>query len=205
MFLVKIDGTQMNMALTRPADGLPRRVFTVDDVRRMVDAGVLGEDERFELVEGDLVMMSAKGYAHELIKSALNIALARSLPGGMTMGVEMTLQFDDNTILEPDLAVFRRRSLIKSGANFSHVSSGELLLAIEVAASSLAYDRGLKARLYARHRVQEFWVVDANERITWMHTGPTSASWSSIVKRGPDETLTTPTLPSFAIKLSEIE
>jgi Uma2 family endonuclease len=201
----KIDGAPMNIALPRAADGLPRRAFTVEDIRRMVEAGVLGEDERFELVEGDLVMMSAKGYAHELIKSALSIALARSLPDGMTMGVEMTLQFDDNTILEPDLVAFRRSSLIKSGANFSHVSSGELSLAIEVAASSLTYDRGLKARLYARHRVQEFWVVDANERITWMHTGPTGDGWSSIVKRGPDEMLTTPALPNFSIKLSEID
>jgi Uma2 family endonuclease len=195
----------MNMALTHPADGLPRRAFTVDDIQRMVDAGVLGEKERFELVEGDLVMMSAKGYAHEIIKNALTVAIARSLPGGMTMGAVMTLQFNDVTILEPDLAVFKRSSLVKSDANFSHVATGELLLAIEVAASSLAYDRGPKARLYARHRVQEFWVVDANERITWIHTGPTDDGWSSIVERGPNETLTTPTLPNFKIKLGGID
>ena len=79
------------------------------------------------------------------------------------------------------------------------------MLAIEVAASSLAYDRGPKARLYARHRVQEFWVVDANERITWIHTGPTDDGWSSIVERGPNETLTTPTLPNFKIKLGGID
>jgi Uma2 family endonuclease len=195
----------MNVAFAHASDGLTRRAFTVDDVRRMVDAGVLGEDERFELVEGDIVMMSAKGFAHELIKSALNIAIARSLPAGMTMGVEMTLQFDDNTILEPDLAVFKRSSLTKSDASFSHVSPGELLLAIEVAASSLAYDRGLKASLYARHRIQEFWVTDAQQRVTWIQTGPGENGWSSIVKRDPNETLTTPTLPDFAIKLSDID
>jgi Uma2 family endonuclease len=121
------------------------------------------------------------------------------------MGVEMTIQFSDNTILEPDLAVFRRSSLIKSDANFSHVPPGELLLAIEVAASSLGYDRGLKARLYARHRVREFWVIDANGRTTWVHTGSSDQGWSSIVERGPSETLTTPALPSFAIELAEID
>jgi Uma2 family endonuclease len=195
----------MNIELTHPAEPLTRRAFTVDDIRRMVDAGVLRQDERFELVEGALVMMSAKGYAHELIKSALAIALARSLPDGMTMGVEITLQFDDNTMLESDLAVFKRSSLNKSEASFSRVSSGELLLAVEVAASSLSYDRGLKSHLYARHGVQEFWVVDANERVTWMHAGPSADGWSSIVKRSRDETLTTPALPSFAIKLGEID
>jgi Uma2 family endonuclease len=200
-----MDGVQMNIALTRAADGLPRRAFTVEDVRRMMEAGVIGEDERFELVEGDFVMMAAKGYAHELIKSALAIALARSLPDGMTMGVEMTIQFNDNTILEPDLAVFERKSLIKSDANFSHISSGGLLLAIEVAASSLTYDRGLKARVYARHRVHEFWVVDANQRVTWIHTRPSENGWSSVVERKPNESLTTPTLPNFTIKLSDID
>jgi Uma2 family endonuclease len=195
----------MNIALTRAADGLPRRAFTADDIRRMVEAGVLGEDERFELVEGDFVMMSAKGYAHELIKRALNIAIVRALPDDLTMGPETTLQFADNTLLEPDLAVFRRGGLIKSAASFSQISPGDLLLAIEVAASSLAYDKGLKARLYARHRVQEFWVVDANERVTWIHTGPSGDGWGSIVERGPKETLTTTALPSFSIRLAEIE
>jgi Uma2 family endonuclease len=171
----------------------------------MVDAGVLGEDERFELVEGDLVMMSAKGYAHELIKGAVIIAIARSLPDGMTMGAETTIQLNDNTILEPDLAVFKRSSLIRSDANLSHVLPGELLLAIEVAASSLAYDRGLKALLYAHHRVRELWVIDANERITWVHNGPTEDGWSSVVERGPNDTLTTPTLPGFSIGLAGIE
>jgi len=170
----------------------------------MIDTGVLNEDERIELVEGDLVMMSAKGYAHDYIKNALNLAIARALPDALSMGVEMTVQFSQDMILEPDIAVFAREALIKSTANFSQIRSGGLLLAIEVAASSLAYDKGLKACLYARHRVQEFWVIDANERITWVHTGPRGDSWSSIVERGPQETLSTPALTAFSIRLADI-
>jgi Uma2 family endonuclease len=123
----------------------------------------------------------------------------------MTMGTEMTIQFADSTLLEPDLAVFMRSALIKSDASFSQITPGNLLLAIEVAASSLAYDKGLKARLYARHRVQEFWVVDANERITWIHTGPSGDGWASIAERGPNEVLRTSALPGFAMQLSAIE
>jgi Uma2 family endonuclease len=195
----------MNIAVARAADGLPRRAFTVDDIRRMVEAGVLGEDERFELIEGEIVVMSAKGYAHDYIKNALNVAIVRALPDNLMMGVEMTVQFADDTILEPDIVVFARNLLIKSDANFSRISPGGILLAIEVAASSLAYDKGLKARLYARHRVQEFWVVDANERITWIHTGPSGDGWASMVERGPNEALTTTALPDFSIRLGEIE
>jgi Uma2 family endonuclease len=195
----------MNIAVGRAADGLPRRAFTVDDIHRMIEAGIVTEDERFELIEGDLVMMSAKGYAHELIKGALNIAIARALPDDLRLGVEMTIQLAHTTLLEPDLAVFSRPALMKSAANFSQIAPGELLLAIEVAASSIAYDKGLKARLYARHAVREFWVIDANERITWIHTGPSGDGWSSIAERGPTEVLTTPALPSFSIKLGDTD
>lgn len=92
----------MNVAWTRAADGLARRAFSVGDIRRMIDTGVLNEDERIELVEGDLVMMSAKGYAHDYIKNALNLAIARALPDALSMGVEMTVQFSQDMILEPD-------------------------------------------------------------------------------------------------------
>jgi Uma2 family endonuclease len=192
----------MNIALTRAADGLPRRAFTVEDIRRMVEAGVIGEKERVELVEGDLVMMAAKGYAHEMVKNALTAALVTAAPRDVY--VEATIQFAENTLLEPDLAVIPRPHVIKSDAGFVAVDRGGCLLVIEVAASSLSYDRGLKAKLYAGFGVREFWVVDANERITWIHTGPSENGWSSIVERGPNETLTTPALPGFAITLAEI-
>ena len=78
-------------------------------------------------------------------------------------------------------------------------------LAIEVAWSSLVYDRRLKARLYARHRVEEYWVVDANERTTFVHTGPGEDGWGAIVERGANETLTTPALPGFAVVLANVE
>jgi hypothetical protein len=63
----------MNVAITRAAEGFPRRAFTVDDIRRMIDAQIIGEDEKFELIEGEIVMMASKGIAHEGIKSALNV------------------------------------------------------------------------------------------------------------------------------------
>ena len=69
----------MNVAATTAAEGFPRRAFTVDDIARMIDAGIIGEDEKFELIEGEIVMSAAKGFAHERIKSALTIAVVRAL------------------------------------------------------------------------------------------------------------------------------
>jgi Uma2 family endonuclease len=195
----------MNVAATTAAEGFPRRAFTVEDISRMIDAGIIHEDEKFELVEGEIVMMAAKGIAHERIKSALNIAVVRALPDHLTMGVEVTLRLTNTIMLEPDIAVFPKELFKKSSAGFAQLDPGEAYLVIEVAVSSLAYDKGLKARLYARHCVREFWVIDANEGITWVHTGPSGDEWSSVVKRGPQDMLTTPALPGFSIRLGEID
>jgi Uma2 family endonuclease len=195
----------MNVAVTTAAEGFPRRAFTVEDISRMIEAGVIREDEKFELIEGEIVMMVAKGIVHERIRSALLIAVARALPDDMTVGVEATLQLTSTIMLEPDIAVFSKELFKKSSAGFAQLDPGEAYLVIEVAASSLAYDKGLKARLYARHRVREFWVVDANELVTWVHTGPSGDGWSSVVKCGPQDALTTSALPGFSIKLGEID
>jgi Uma2 family endonuclease len=195
----------MNVAVTTAAEGFPRRAFTVDDISRMIDAGIISEDERFELIEGEIVMMASKGIAHERIKSALVIAVVRALPDHLTLGVESTLRLSDTILLEPDIAVFPKALFKKSSSGFAQLGPGEASLVIEVAVSSLAYDKGLKARLYARHRVQEFWVIDANERTTWVHTGSSGDGWSSVVKRGPDDALTPAALPGLSIRLGEID
>ena len=194
----------MNVAVTKAAEGFPRRAFTVEDISRMIEAGVIREDEKFELIEGEIVMMAAKSLMHERIKSALIVAVSRALPDDAAVGVEATLRLTDTIMLEPDIAIFPKE-LFKRSTTFAQLDPGEAHLIIEVAASSLAYDKGLKARLYARHRVREFWVIDANARTTWVHTGPSGDGWSSIAERGPQDALTTPTLPGFSIRLGEID
>ena len=89
----------MNVAVTTAAEGFPRRAFTVEDIGRMMEAGVIRDDERFELVEGEIVMMAAKGIAHERIKSALTVAISRALPDDLTIAVEATLRLSDTIML----------------------------------------------------------------------------------------------------------
>jgi Uma2 family endonuclease len=195
----------MNIALTNIAEDDPfRRPFAVADISRMIDAGILTEDERIELVRGDLIVMASKKYAHELIKSAIIRALVPAAPRDVHIGVEMTIEFSDDTLLEPDLVVFPVSCLRESDFEFARLNHGECLLVIEVAASSLRYDKNTKAPLYAAFGVHEYWVIDAHERITWIHTGPSADGWSSVVKRGPSETLTTSAVPGFAIRLDQI-
>ena len=194
----------MSVAATRAADDLPRRAFTVDDIHRMMKAGIFDENERFELIEGDLVMMSPQHIAHERIKNVLNMALSRVAPADVFVGVETSIQLARNVLVQPDITVISQSVYHADPKTFARPRPQDILLLIEVASSIIGYDRRVKARLYARHGIREFWVIDASERITWIHTGPTGETWSSIVERTPNEALTTPALPSFSIRLSEI-
>jgi Uma2 family endonuclease len=194
----------MNVAVTRAAEGFPRRAFTVEDIRRMIDAGVIREDERFELIEGEIVMMAAKSIAHDRVKNALIVAFAKAVPDRLFVGVENTLQLAENILVEPDIAIIARSVYDADPKSFARPRPEDVLLLVEIAVSSLNYDRDMKARLYARHGIREFWVIDANERITWVHTGPSGEGWSSVSERGPSDTLTTSALPGLAIQLHQI-
>jgi Uma2 family endonuclease len=124
------------------------------------------------------------------------------LPTTSILTAEASLQLADDVLVVPDLAVLSRVAFKPGAESFTRPS--EVQLAIEIAVSSLSYDRGLKARLYARHQVREFWVIDAMERTAWVHTGPSGDAWASVVERGPKDAMTTPLLPGFSIRLGEI-
>jgi Uma2 family endonuclease len=194
----------MNIAVKYPAPGLPpRRAFNVEDIRRMIEGGVLQEGENIELVEGEIVVMAAKGYAHEMVRMAF-IKAVDPARADADIGLEMTIQFSTDILLEPDIAVFPLGRLRRSEAGFVTINEGDCSLIIEISVSSLSYDKGRKAALYARLGVREFWVVDVSERRTFVHTSPSGDGWSSIVVRGPDDVLTSPALQGFSFKLSDI-
>jgi Uma2 family endonuclease len=188
----------MTTSVTRAAEGFDRRAFTVQEVLRMQEAGIISEDENFELIEGEIVPMQAKTHVHELIKSALNLGLARALPENLWLGVESTMYLSRNTFVEPDLVVYPR------GIKLEDVKGTDILLAIEVALTSLSYDRGPKAQIYSRYGVRELWVIDASRRRTHIHTGPRDGVWESIVERGPEDPLSCAAIPGFSLKLGPI-
>jgi Uma2 family endonuclease len=195
----------MNAATTKAAEGFSRRAFNVDDISRMIEAGILREDEKFELIEGDIVMVSPKPIAHELIKNTLGMAFVRLAPDTVVAAIATTLQLSDYILVDPDIAIFANRVFKAAGANyFAQPSPPDIDLVVEIAATSLAFDRSVKARLYARFGIREFWLIDAYERITWVYTCPNDDEWSSIIEHGPHDVLTTPALPGFSIRLGDI-
>lgn len=188
----------MPSLVTRAAEGLDRRLFTVDEILRMQEAGIISEDENFELVEGEIVPMQAKSHFHELVKSTLTLKLARALPDHLWLGIESSIYLSERTFLEPDLSIYPR------GMKLESVKGTDVMLAIEVSASTLAYDRGLKAKLYARYGVQELWVIDVATRRTHIHKSPANAVWESLVTREPEDMLAFTAIPGFSIRLCDV-
>jgi hypothetical protein len=161
----------MGANVTRAAEGFDCRAFTVAEILRMQDAGVISEDENFELIEGEIVPMQAKAHVHELLRSALTMGVVRALPDNLWMGVEATIYLSPNTFVASDLVVYPK------GIKLEEMKGSDILLAIEVALTSRPYNRGLKAHLYERHRFREFWVVDAARRVTFVHREREGEVW----------------------------
>lgn len=190
----------MNIFATRAAEGLPRRSFTVAEIRRMVEAGIIAEDENFELIEGEVVPKFSKGNQHEVVKAALSCIFARYARRDLRLAISTSLYLDERTFVEPDLCLYPKRILPED------VQGKDVLLAVEVAASSMAYDRGLKARIYARHGVRELWVVDAATRETWVHREPSpDGQWGSIERIAAQAPLAPATLPDIAVRMADLD
>ena len=189
----------MNIRVTHAADGLERRAFTVRDVLRMVEAGVLGRDERFELIGGEIVPMSPKGIRHEVLKQWLMERLVRGLPDHLQTIPETTFYLSDDTFIEPDFVVYPRHS------GLQNLSPQTCLLAIEVADSSLAYDLGRKARIYAEFGIGELWVFDVNDKRVTVHRAPSEGRYQSVETDAFKAVLEAHRVKRFALDLGEYD
>ena len=183
---------------TQAAEGLPRRRFSVGEIEAMVRAGVIDEDERFELIGGEVVPMSPKGARHEWIKIELNRFFQRVAPEHLTIAPETTLRLDAATYLEPDFCVFRR------DLDLTNLDGPAVLLAIEVADFSLAYDRGRKIGVYAAFGVREVWVIDAKRATTWLHRRLGAEGYGEISEAATSELLTPVLADELAVRLSDL-
>lgn len=177
---------------------MPRRRFTVADVEAMVAAGLLDEDERVELIGGELVPMSPKGNHHEILKTRLMIEWARRLPGGVLFTPETTFRLSEDTYLEPDFTFYEAATGLRG------LNGGTALLVVEIADSSFAYDTGRKAALYASFGIRELWVIHAVRLETRIHREPGADGYRDIADLPATERLTPLLLSNLAIRLADL-
>jgi Uma2 family endonuclease len=187
-------------APTALAEGLPRRRFSVADVVRMVEVGLIGEDERLEILDGEIVPMSPKGSRHETIKGAINELWGQRCPREFRFIPETGLYLSEMTYLEPDFVVFPRSVAIPE------LKGPDVLLAVEVADASLDYDLKRKPHIYAAYGVRELWVIDVRRRVVHVHGALSSGVYGSVVMREAAERLSPAHAPEeLAVSFEELE
>ena len=190
--------TPPQRAPTQTADGLPRWRWTSAEIERMAAEGYFRDDERLELLGGEIVPMSPKGRRHEIIRIALTNKLIRMLPEDVTVAPEAQFNLSSDTYTVPDLLVFM--DSIKA----PDLRGGDALLVIEIADTSLAYDLTTKAALYASHGVREYWVINAATLVTRVHRQLSGDSYVSTAEIDPGNQLVASLVPSLAISLGTI-
>ena len=184
---------------TTAAEGLPRRRFTVAEIEAMTAAGILDEDERIELIGGEIVPMLAKGNRHEMLKSALTLYWARRLPDDLVFVTETTFRLMTDTYLEPDFVFYPKSSGIPG------LSAATARLVVEIADASLGYDLGRKAALYASFGIAELWVVDAVRLDTHVHRQPSAGGYGVVQTLAKDRRLSPQASSALAVTLGELE
>lgn len=142
------------------AADVQRRRFTVDEVNRMVEEGILGEDEPVELLDGELVIVSPQDPRHAACLLVLTDLLAEAYRGIAHVRPQVPLDARPNSLPEPDLAVVRGKPTDYADR---HPNGREALLVVEIARTSKQLDRR-KARIYAGAGVPVYWLVDLAAR-----------------------------------------
>lgn len=131
-----------------------QRRLTVDEYHRMIDAGIFDEDDKVELLAGVLVEMTPQSGRHAYAIQILTGLLVRGVGPGFDVRVQLPLTVSDASEPEPDFAV------VPAGTGAADAHPTTALLVVEVSRASLARDRAVKAPLYARAGVNEYWIVN---------------------------------------------
>ncbi len=164
---------------------LTRYVLDVDQYFRMAEAGVFPEGTHVELIEGDLLTMAPVGSRHAYaVQRLIRLLMPLEDRGIGTLWSQSTMTLSRISAPEPDIALLR---LPVAQYRIRQPTPADVLLLIEVAESSLAYDAGLKLALYARHLIPEVWIVDIQGRRLTAHREPHGGVYSASCTLQPTE------------------
>jgi Uma2 family endonuclease len=161
-----------------------RRPFTVAEYDQMVEAGILREDDRVELIEGEIVTMSPIGRRHAACVRRLTRVLGRLLGERTLISVQNPIAIPDWSEPNPDVALLVPRSDDYASA---HPGPRHIQVLIEVADTSLAYDTQVKAPVYARAGIREVWVIDLKTDRIAVHTRPHEGRYTRVRTYGSGE------------------
>jgi Uma2 family endonuclease len=175
--------------------------FTVADYAHMRQAGILAEDDRVELIDGEVRAMTPIGPLHVSIVNRLTALLNRRVGEAAIVSVQNPIQLTDYSEPQPDLAVLRPRADYYAHA---HPTPADVLLVIEVADTSAAYDRGEKIPRYAAAGIPEVWLVDSEAELVECYSQPVQGRYRLMRTVGRGEEVVAQTLDTLHLDVASI-
>jgi Uma2 family endonuclease len=175
-----------------------RHRYDVDAFHRMAEAGIFGEGDRIELIDGDLIDMAPIGSEHAANVNVLVQALVIACAGRAIVSPQNPIRLDRMSEPQPDLAVLRSRDDFYAGAC---PGPADVLLLIEVADSSLKFDRGVRLPLYARAGIGKVWIVDLTRRVVEAYRAPTGKGYAEATTHRTGEAVALALAPDIVVHL----
>ena len=177
-----------------------RRLFTVEEYHRMAEAGILGADERVELIEGEVVQMAPIGPRHAgCVINATRLFITR-LGDRAVVSPQNPVVIPPRSEPQPDLVVLRPRAVSYSR---ELPASEDVLLAVEVADTTVRFDRLVKARLYARAGIAEFWLCLPVDGAVEVYRGPGADGYASVTRHGAGQLVSPLAFPEVGFAVTD--
>jgi Uma2 family endonuclease len=175
------------------------------EYERLVDVGVF-ESEPLELIGGQLIVAEPQGSPHAAAVGMTGDALRAALPPGWIVRVQTPLALDDESAPEPDVAIVRGRH-----ADYRHAHPTRAALIVEVAESSLAFDRVQKGSLYARASITDYWIVNLEDHVVEVYrdpgpglTAPFGWRYTSVTRVRPPDSMTPLGVPAAPVPVAAL-
>ena len=178
-----------------------RHRLDVTDYYRMAEAGILGEDDRCELIEGAIIDRAPIGSEHSAIVKRLKRLFELVVDHHATVSVQDPIRLNRQNEPQPDIALLRYR---EDFYRVAHPGPEDVLLITEVADSSARYDREIKLPLYARHRLPEVWIVDLRQRRLEIYRQPDGTAYRETYNATGPDSISPLALPECRVDVSAL-
>jgi Uma2 family endonuclease len=166
---------------------------------QLFEIGVLPRDGRFELIDGEIYMMSPIGPPQGGLISRLMTHFVKQLPESLNCRIQLPVVAGDHSEPEPDIAIVRRRNDDYQGV---HPTPDDVVLLVEVAQASLRFDLGVKLRLYALCGIAEYWVVDVEHKTVLVHRNPAGSEYRSLQQFAAGDVVTPSAAPECKLDVA---
>ena len=182
-------------------DLLTRHKLTTDDYHRMEDAGILGADDRVELIGGEIIDMAAIGVRHAFVVMQMARVLIMACGDLAMVSIQSPIRLDEANEPQPDFAVLRPQADVYK---VRHPGPADVYLLVEVADTSLRFDRAVKLPLYARAGIPEVWIVDLQRQAIDVYRDPAGGSYAQPMTQRTGYTIGLSALPEVAVAVENL-